>query len=658
MATLAELQAELSRRELSKISRDDLLAEAQRRQRAQSIPTPDVNEGIGPLQAGAIAAGRGLTTIGRAIGLADPESEAVAQSFKGLQDRNPISTTIGEVAGESAPFLLPGLGAGALLSKTAAGLGARALTAGGLGALEGGAITRGKGGAVSDQFAGAGIGGAAAGALELVLPVIGRIGGKIIRNALGKAPSGAVMDAAGNPSDEFLDALQRSGLTIDDVAEQARMTLAGEAVDPSQAARKSFLETQGLSPTKAQVTRDAADFQAQQEATKTSGAVRDALEGQEAFLTSRFDNAVLGTGGSAVSPTSGVSDVLTSKATALDTRIGELYKQAKDVSPGRKNVRFQGLTKKLRELAPSDRRTGGNISAVVGDMQAKGILDAEMKLVGKVDVETAEDLRKLTNELFDAKNGFGNAKLRELKDALDDDVFKAAGRDVFKEARKAKFDFEKGLSRAKVSKFDSRKKNIVRDILENSDSVNPEQFTDKVVFGKGWRSTDLQQVKDYITDGTGEAGQKAFNDLRAETLHKIKERSFIGPADGAGQKALSRDKLEKAIQSVGDKKLAVLFSKEERKFLSDMVKVSGLREPVRGTALGRGPSAQAIKKIEEQLKKVPIFGSLVDFVDFDASGRAVLRSNPQRIAEKTINAPIGISQVGGAVAAGQFAEER
>ncbi len=266
-------------------------------------------------------------------------------------------------------------------------------------------------------------------------------------------------------------------------------------------------------------------------------------------------------------------------------------------------------------------------------MQAKGILDDKLNIVGRVDVETAEDLRKLTNELFDPANPFGNAKLRELKDALDDDVFRAAGKDVFKEGRKAKADFEKGLSRAKLTKFDSRKKNIVRDVLENKDTVNPEQFVDKVVFGKTWRASDLQQLKDYILDGTDEAGKTAFNDLRAETMQKIKETSFIGPADEFGNKVLSRDKLDKALKSVGRQKLHILFDKDELKFLSNMKKISDLREPVRGTALGQGPTGKAVNQLRAEIRKGSIVANLLDTVTFDRQGRGVLKASPKRLVK-------------------------
>jgi hypothetical protein len=600
---------------------------AKERERVLASMSPErraLLESITPVEAGFIGAGRGLTTIGRAVGLAEPETPSQRQRFEELEKVRPIATTVGEVAGEAAPFIAPGLGV--------AGLGARAAQVAGtaaLGATEAGLIARGKGADIGQQLFSAGIGGTVAGALDLALPVIGRIGSKAVRRILGKAPDGAVIDAAGNPSDELLDALSETGQTFDDVIKEAQDELSKQAVDPKEASRKAFLRSQGIDPTRAQITRNAADFQTQQEAAKTAGKARDALERQEAMLTTRFNDAILETGGSATRPTSTVADSLTEKATKLDQEISDLYTAARSAIPEDKNIKFDGLTATLRKLAPADRRAGGNISTIVGDMQGKGILDKNMKVVGRVDVATAEDLRKLANELYDEKNTFANGLLRQIKDKLDDDVFKTAGNDFFKEARKSKANFEKELSRAKISKFDSRRDNLVRDILENK--IDPDQMVDKVVFGKRWRPDDLQQLKSYIT--TDEAGKSAFDDLRAEVMNEIKDRSFIGTEDAAGFQALSRDKLQKAISNIGDKKLNILFDGKERKFLNDMLQVAKLREPVRGTALGRGPSAQAISRLQDMISTNPLFKSILETVTFDAQGRAVLKAKPTPIRQ-------------------------
>ena len=74
----------------------------------------------------------------------------------------------------------------------------------------------------------------------------------------------------------------------------------------------------------------------------------------------------------------------------------------------------------------------------------------------------------------------------------------------------------------------------------------------------------------------------------------------------AGEPALSRAALEKTLDKFGRDKLRVLFSKEEREFLNSMVKVSKLREPVRMTQQGRGPSAQGVEILAKGLERIPL----------------------------------------------------
>lgn len=589
-------------------------------------------ESITPAEAGLIGIGRGFTDIGRGVGIADQADEVERQAFAQLEEIEP-SATAGQILGQAAPFVPLGLGAGAIASTPA-----RVAATGALGGAEGAVITRGQGAELGEQLQAAGIGATVASALELGLPVLGRVGGKIIRRVTGRAPKGAVIDAAGNPSPELVSALDAEGLQFDDLLSESVGQLRRQAVDPEQAARKAFLESQGLvgeaAPTRAQITRSVDDFALQQEALKSTGRAEQRIAAQDRVLTTRFDEAIQETAGDPFLPTSSVSDSLTRKASVLDDEIGALYRQARELAPGDQVVRFDSLSKKLKELAPLDQRSGGNVRAVFGTLQQRGLLDESFKPTGRIGVEETEtQIRQFINSLYDQTKSGGdisNNVLREMKEALDDDVFRSSGGDLFKQARASKDKFEKDLSRAKISKFDTRKKNIVRDILENKDSVDPEQFTEKVVFGKGWRSTDLQQLKDYIsTEGHGQA---ALNDLKADVLQKIKDKAFIGPEDTQGFRSLSRDKLSRAIGNIGDEKLKVLFDPAEIKFLKDLEKVAKFREPRKFTQQGFGPSAKAILSLEKKLKDIPVAGSVFGWFDTDAAGRLTTRAKPQKIA--------------------------
>jgi len=588
----------------------------------------------GFLKTGAISTGRGLYKIGRAIGIADPETEAEKLAFQALEKERPITTAVGGAIGETLPFLPFGVGAATLkgpIKRFAAEVG--------LGFIEGGAIAKGEGRKFGSQLMSAGIGGTIAGAMELGIPVVGFIGSKIVRKVTGKKPTGPLLTKIGQPTPELQKALDSAGLTFEDMTDASIQILKDQPrlVDPNQAARKAFLEGQGLTdsaaPTTAQVTRGATEFQAQQEAAKTTGEVGARLEAQQGVLTNRFDETIAGTGGQPVTSGSPIADHVLNRSTELDNEIYGLYEVARERLTDTEQVDLSKTFARLKSMEPSDSVMGHPIKAIQGEAKRLGLIDADGKILRKATVEESELLRKFSNQLFNSVTDHGRTGLRNFRNAIDDDVTKSAGEDIFKQGRQAKAKFEADLSRSKISKFDKRKRSIIRDILENKDNVNPEDFLNKTVLSKTVRATDIRDIKNYLNTGTPEqviAGKQAFDDLRAETLEWIKNTSFIGPEDANGVRNLSRDKLTKAIDKIGKEKLDVMFSKAEVSFLNDMVKVSKLLEPVRGTFQGKGPSAQAvsagIESLKRRMDKLPALNLFID-IDLSKAG-GVLKGKP------------------------------
>lgn len=593
-----------------------------------------------------ISAGRGMTTIGRGVGLVEPESENATAAFNALKEERPVSTFVGEVAGEAAPFLVPGLGVGGIASVPA-----RVLATTALGATEAGVIASGQDRDEDEIITASGLGGAVAGTLDLVLPRVSRLSGALVRRVLGKQPKGKLVTPAGKPTPELQDALDKSGVTFDDLAEQAKKEIQDLPVgsNPEQASRVAAFKAVDpeLDPTKAQITRDATDFQAQQESFKVSGAVRDAIEGQENILSNRFNRVISDTNGVPVSSNSPIFDHITNKAVDLDNEIGALYRTARERASGAKNIHFGGVVKALKETQSTKSIDNGLWDAVRAELQAKKIINKKGKVIGTVDIETAENVRKFINQLHTSTNGQGRTVSHILKNAIDDDVLKVAGDDVFKAGRQAKHKFEQGLSKAKISKFDKNSRSLVRDILENK--IDPDQLVDKTVFSKGTRASELQQVKDYLSTGTPDqisAGNQAWDDLRAETLQKMKDIAFTGGED----KAITRASMDRALNRVGKDKLRVLFKPKEIKFLNDLKRVTELREPKRGTFTGEGPSAQAIKKLSKQLEDLPAIGSFIKNFSINQQGKVVINPAPAIAKQppKLINQLSPAAGIGGA----------
>lgn len=472
-------------------------------------------------------------------------------------------------------------------------------------------------------------------AYRVAAPVLGKI--------LGSQPAIRVVNGDGTLSDDAVRLLRAAGSTPDDFA-RAAATEADSlqrtgVLTKEQAERFNFFKEQGLDPTTAQVTRSADDFRVQQDLAARSTGVRNALETQEAQLSQAFDTRIVGTGG--VTTGSPVSDAVVSKATALDSEISRLYNQARESAPGAKNVRLERLVETLRRRAPDNELTGGLIRSIRGDLVERGVMNNRFQVTGKVDVDTAETIRQVLNSNFRSTNDKGRIILRELKDQLDDDVLSVAGQDIFEQARRARADFSAQLRPDRVSKFDINERSLVEDIMDNT--IKADDVFDKTVLSNNAKPSDLVQLKRYLTTGGDEqaaSGLQAWGSLRAQTLDWIKQNAFNGPIDAAGNQALSRAGLERSLSRIGDDKLKVIFSAEEAKFLDDMLKVAKLREPVRRTALGGGPSAQAIEKLERSIAaRLPVVGPFYDF--FKAAG--MIRAD-QAATQQLLNPASGTVQ--------------
>ena len=194
MATRFELLQEADRRGLLQGDLQQEYLAAARVKEAGDRAAQEVAEDVGPLESVAIGAGRGFTTLGRGIGLVDSASDAENEAYGALKEERPYTTGAGEILAEAAPFVIPGAGIARL------GNAGRLAGATALGATEAGIIASGEG---QDVASAAGFGGAIGLGAEVLLPVIGRIGGKVFRDLTGRAPQGSLLTPDGVPTPEF-----------------------------------------------------------------------------------------------------------------------------------------------------------------------------------------------------------------------------------------------------------------------------------------------------------------------------------------------------------------------------------------------------------------------------------------------------------------------
>lgn len=459
---------------------------------------------------------------------------------------------------------------------------------------------------------------------EGAIDMAGEVGGRLLFRLLrpvavrlfGKR--GAQMELVtedGQLTDDAIKILKSDGGDELLQAELAKMQRNG-ALTAEEAERANVFIRNNLQPTRAQVTRTADDFQAQQEAFKRSGDVRTALEAQDRQVREGFEGLVERSSGD---PYQLVRD----KVDEVDAVIDGLYKQAREAAPDVSNITTRRLSDALDAATGQDRASTGLLSAVKGKLKQMGAEDG-------ITATQAEELRSFINSFYDSTTPVGKRLIAQFKDALDDDVFTVVGKDYFNKARAAKGQLEQSLNRTRAGRRDKRaSKGLLRDVVENR--VGPDEFLDKVR-SKGVRADDLVDYREFLLSQEG--GEQAWNALRRDVLDDIISRTFKGAQGESGVVAGSRNNLEKALDQ-WKTKLPVVFNKQERAFFDDMLTIMRYREPVPGTALGRGPSAQAVEFATERLiRRIPMMG------DFGVDALRLLSQNVEelRMTRKVLDA--------------------
>lgn len=552
-------------------------------------------EGISGPEAFLIGMGRGFSTVGRGIGLLNDETEQEKQAMAQLEQLHPTATKGGEILGEAAPFVPLGMGASSL-AKTA---GQRALASGAIGGLEGGTITAGRGGDTAEVVRGTLAGATLGAGAELAFPLISRAGRSTYRRMTGKAKAApkAVDDLLTldgvNPS--AAKALEKEGIELD---EYLRETI--DNADMSNDQRRAVFESLGVDPTMAQITRDKDLFAQQLEASRRSGEVTKAIERQEEVLNLATQGQLSEIGGNGARASTSLSDSIIDKSIQLDDEINDLYRMARESSPEAMNVRFNETAKVLRANAASDDLSGGIVKAIRGTMEDNGLLRGYSPS-GRISIDQSEELRKTVNRLSRSATPEGKYIAGQIKDAIDKDALLAAGEDYYKQARKAKYEFEKGLSVEGKSKFSKRSKSLVRDILE--ERIPEDKIADRVIMrGSAYDSKSLKELKDYLSSGTDQQvaqGLQAWNDIRANAFERVMNKAFRGAVDSQGNKYLSRAGLESGFKEIGPEKMAVLFSPKEMSFLRKLAQVSALKEAP--PMVGVSPSGPAIQRLQDKV---------------------------------------------------------
>jgi len=533
------------------------------------------------LTAGLISAGRGLTDLARGTGFMDQESPEVKAQFEQLGEEFPVATTVGEITGQTAPFLLPGGALGAIPK-----LGPRAAAAFGLGVTEGGILANARGATLEDSIKSAGTGGLIASGLEVAVPVVGRLGGAVFRRVTGKAPEGALLDAQGKPTQELTDALEKEGLTFEDLTLRAVQEIAATAdqVVPDQAARAANFQSINVPASAGDVTQRLGDQATEARLLEntvdpSAQRFRELKLAQSDAFKRNFQNIVEQSGVPADSGDK-ILKALEGRQKLLKEEKGRLYREFAETSPAVQQMPIvtdnitevlpaKALSRRIGRLAPTQKEAFDDLLVEFGLDRDPAKIEkfiAQGDEIQTLNIGNFDEFRQAINaiERTDQTNAI-NVLTGPVKNALDQEA------DLLEEAvRKAGVDDESVLAplreaRATVTELKTEfdPKNLTGKLVgtkpkSNVRNVEASQVF-KEIFSTSRAPEQVQQVVDNLKKG-GAEGTAALGDLQAAYTLDLLDSAFKASSRKIdGEPLFNGGAIRKRFEQLGEEKFNILF---------------------------------------------------------------------------------------------------
>ena len=397
------------------------------------------------------------------------------------------------------------------------------------------------------------------------------------------------MNAAGDLTDAGKAALEKVGVSWAQVGDEARdglrklasdATKEARALTPEQQIRKVLIkEVTGEEGTLGQVTRDFAQQQTEHDLKKMNSIgmeLRARFAKQNKGTIDAVENLRKSTGGVAADEYA-VGHAVTDSVKKADKEAREAVSSLYQAIDQEKGGKFGGVPKamldKLDEI--SSNAEGDTITqSVLRRLRRIGIVAEETNTGLKFDkfdkpfsAKDFEELRKFIGGL-DASSPNKKRMIAQLTKALDSDVRREAGEDVYEIAR----------SVAKT-RFEDLDIPAVRAVVDGD--VRPEQLFDQFVRKGG--IDDLEALKGYMSRGAHDphGTSAAWNELRGQALKHVFEKGMKQSArDELDNVVFSGAMFKKEIESMGRRKLEVLFTPEELAKLDKITKVAEWRIPM------------------------------------------------------------------------------
>ena len=424
--------------------------------------------------------------------------------------------------------------------------------------------------------------------------------------------------------------IEPSGLKFSDLSNSVRDKLredianaikTGSKLDENALRRLADYRMTGATPTRATISLDPVEITRQKNAAKFGVNSSDPKLQQLGQIENANNRAIIaklnefgGTPEDKYAAAEKVMARLNSLDAAAKARIDAAYEAARGTSGRQAFIDPSAFTQRANDML-DEAMLGGVIPA---DVRSKlnGIAEGKIPLT----VDVAEQFKtNLGNIARDSNERSVKKALGMIRQALDDAPLLpadkinsgnlpgvpgsipksplAAGQesiDAFNEARR--------LNRSWMSIVDR-----VPALQAVRDGVEPDKFVNDFIIGNGSRSSvmDTAQLKSLIKDS-----EPAMKAVRGQIIAHLKEKALGGASDEIGN--VSQSNLNKAIQSIGDRKLSLFFSKPEIEQIKAAARVASYEQvQPRGSAVNNSNTAgAALATIFDKIANSPLVGRI------------------------------------------------
>lgn len=440
-------------------------------------------------------------------------------------------------------------------------------------------------------------------------------------------------------------AIEGSGITLADLAPNVRNSIRNDVqaalkvdanLSPDAIRRLADYRSTGTTPRASRLTLDPAAITREQNLAKQGMNSNDKVAQQlgqvenanNRRLIENLNELGASTQDDAFAGGQRIINSLSKRDDAAKAAIGARYDAARASNGRSASLDPSVFTNKANNLL-DDALLGGKLP---GDV--RGLLNKAAQGEMPLTVDVAEQLKTRIGDLQRASNDMAERKALGLVRSALDDTPLLPGQEMGKESIDA-FNRARRLNRAYMGMVEKTPA-----LQAVRDGIEPDKFVQQFVVGSGQKAnvSDLSALQKIVR-----SDPEAMTAVKSQITAHLKKQALNGAADEVGN--ISQSSYNKALQNIGERKLAMFFTPEEVAELKAIGRVASYEQvQPKGSAVNNSNTAGAVAGLLDRIGS----SSLMSKIPFANSVSDAARSmTTSRGARQALNVPgaLGLPQL-------------